>query len=504
MSRRILAQVTAPAAFIGVVLFAACLVTAWHVNNLQNNLSNILQQNVASTQAAQQLEITVRQLRHYCTLFLIAPNKDLQKEIYPHIIENEKTFAHWLKLAVATANTPTEKELVENIKEGYSRYREQFEQLSREIAQGWLEKDFQLLTNESPVDHVIFACRELMRENELLAQQTAAESAEISRRLNLVLLLLGLAGPLAGVLGGFGIARGLSRSIYRLSVRVDDITQQLEHDVGSVSVSTDGDIQHLDDRLERVVRRVEEVTERVQRQQRDLLRAEQLSAVGKLAACVAHEIRNPLTAVKMLVGVALRGQNPKPLTDADLKVIHEEVGRVEQTVQNLLDFARLPEPRRSRCDLRDVILQAAELVRARAEQQGVTLRVDSPAEAVPVDVDKGQFSSVLVNLFLNACDAMAHGGRLDVELRPTRKGGARLVVCDTGPGIPDELHRDLFTPFVSTKPTGTGLGLSIAKRIVEEHGGVIVVGNRPEGGACFTISLPAPQAEKTHAQAAHH
>jgi signal transduction histidine kinase len=91
----------------------------------------------------------------------------------------------------------------------------------------------------------------------------------------------------------------------------------------------------------------------VQRQHRELLRAEQLATVGKLAACVAHEIRNPLSAVKMLVSIALRPQQAKSLTRQDLRVIHEEIVRLEQTVQNLLDFSRPSPPRRSPCDLRD-------------------------------------------------------------------------------------------------------------------------------------------------------
>ena len=252
------------------------------------------------------------------------------------------------------------------------------------------------------------------------------------------------------------------------------------------------------------MRRVEQVTERLQRQQRALLRAEQLSVVGKLAASVAHEIRNPLTSVKMLVGLALRRQKPKPLGEADLRVIHDEVGRVEHTVQHLLEFARLPEPKRSQVDLLAVVTHAADLVRSRATEQGVALHIPESHAPVYADVDRDQMHSVLVNLMLNALDAMPHGGRLDVELWPALDGSIVLRVGDSGPGIPDDVLGRLFEPFVSTKPTGTGLGLSISRRIIEEHDGTIRVQNRPEGGACFTIRLPARPAEMNHhADAAH-
>ena len=109
-------------------------------------------------------------------------------------------------------------------------------------------------------------------------------------------------------------------------------------------------------------------------------------------------------------------------------------------------------------------------------------------------VDRGQFATVLVNLLLNALDAMPKGGRLEVELEAAENGGARLAVRDTGSGIPPEMAGRLFTPFATTKPTGTGLGLSLSSRILKEHGGDVTAGNRPEGGASFVVTLPpAPE-----------
>jgi signal transduction histidine kinase len=142
--------------------------------------------------------------------------------------------------------------------------------------------------------------------------------------------------------------------------------------------------------------------------------------------------------------------------------------------------------------LGEVVAQAVELVRVRARQQGVEIAVHGPEEGVPVNVDKSLICTVLVNLFLNALDAMPHGGRLEVA-KERSAGETRIHVTDTGSGIPPEIVGRLFTPFASSKPTGTGLGLSISRRIVDEHGGRISGGNRPEGGACFTIALPAAE-----------
>jgi signal transduction histidine kinase len=206
----------------------------------------------------------------------------------------------------------------------------------------------------------------------------------------------------------------------------------------------------------------------------------------------------------MLVEAALRSHNRKPLTLEDLEVIHGEIARLEQTVQGFLDFARPPTLNRSPVALREVVSQAVDLVRVRARQQGVEM-VARYADEVPLlDVDRSQLCNVLVNLFLNALDAMPGGGRLEVDLEVLPDGCVRMTVADTGPGIPLEVRARLFTPFVSSKPTGTGLGLSISRRIIEEHGGWIAGTNRPEGGALFTITLPVPewQREKAHAGAA--
>ena len=116
-------------------------------------------------------------------------------------------------------------------------------------------------------------------------------------------------------------------------------------------------------------------------------------------------------------------------------------------------------------------------------------------------MDEGQFGTVLVNLFLNALDAMPQGGRLEVELEAVEGGGARLTVTDTGAGIAAEMAGRLFTPFATTKATGTGLGLSLSGRILKEHGGDVTAGNRPEGGA---VPSRRDHCRRSHRGGQHH
>jgi signal transduction histidine kinase len=500
MSHNLLIRVAAPAVVIGLLLLGACLAGARYINRLQTNLASVLSQNVRSLQAAQELEICVRQLRFHTLLYIAEPVRD---RLGP-IDEDEKHFKEALQIARQTAGTPEEQACVRAIEAGYRQYHDEQAELRAAVERGKPPTDLNKLVDSHPIRHVVDPCQELLRLNRENMEQVARESRRVSGQGSLVMLLLGLAGPISGIALGYGVARGLSRSLYRLSVRVQDMAQHLDRDVASVSVVADGDLRHLDRQLQHIVGRVEEVAVRLQQQQRHLLRAEQLSAVGQLAAGVAHEVRNPLTGIKLLVEAALRSKNRKPLNLEDLAVIHREVARLEQTMQGFLDFARLPTPRCSTCDLRDVVHQVCELVRSRAQKQDVELAIQAPEGPVPVFIDCGQLSTVLVNLFLNALDAMPQGGCLDVALKALGESGVRLTVTDTGGGILPEIADRLFLPFTTTKPTGTGLGLSLSARILDDHGGSISAGNRPGGGACFVITLPPPPYEESHAHPAGH
>jgi signal transduction histidine kinase len=478
MSHKILIQVTAPAVLIGLVLFGTCLVSAWHVNRLQTNMTDILTQNVSSLQAAQQLEISVQQLQFHCFLYLVDPAPALLEAIH-HDHEN---FEKALTKAEQSALTPKEIACVAAIEKGYALYQQEFERLRGEVARGGARTDYRNLADAHPLRHVLDPCHEYFEINEKMMRQTADGSVTVSNRLHRTMLLLGLGGPLGGLLGGYGIARGLSRSLRRLSVRVHDVAQQLDQDVAAVSLLADGDLGHLDAQLQQVVARVAEVMERLQQQQREMFRSQQLAAVGQLAASIAHEVRNPLTSIKMLVEAGLRPRKPRPFTDDNLQVIHGEILRLEQTVQNFLDFAR-PALQRGCVDLCVLIERAVELVRGRARQQHVEIQVHGPKQPLWAQVDRNQLCTVLVNLFFNALDAMPTGGRLTIELDAVPGKGVRLSVSDTGAGIPADILPRVFDPFITSKPTGSGLGLNTCEWIIKEHHGSLTAHNRPAGGA---------------------
>ncbi len=488
MNQGVFLRVAAPAVALGVLLLAVCFAGVHYIQRLQGDLATILSQNVASLQAAHELEISVRQLRMHHLLYVLEPTPVRLRPME----EDQRRFEEALAVARQSSRTTEELDCLDRIEAGFRSYREEQARLLDKARADLSRAELAGQIDTHPVQRLIAPyCRKLLEINRAEMSRTAAENERVGEQTRNAMVLLGLAGPVGGLALGYGVARGLSRSIYRLGVRVRDVAHHLDSDVASVDLAVNGDIGALDRQLQHIVARVEEVVGRLQRQQRELLRTEQLAAVGQLAAGVAHDVRNPLTGIKMLVEAALRTTNPTPLNGEDLRVIHEEIDRLEQTVQGFLDFARLPAPRRQPLDLRDVVARARDLTRARAEQQRVQVEVSVPPAPVPADADAGQLTTVLVNLVLNALDAMQQGGKLSVEVSAGRNGEVELAVADSGPGIAPAFAERLFTPFATTKPTGTGLGLSISRRIVEEHGGTVSADNRPEGGARFVVRLPA-------------
>lgn len=491
MNHSLLLRVTAPAVLVGLILSAACLAGVGYINRLQRNLADILTQNVTSLQAAQELEISVRQLRFRSLLFLSDPTAQRTEPIDTA----QQRFEESLEVARSASSSLEEERCLGSIEAGYQRFRAELARLRATAVPGQPVGGFHTVADTHPIQMVVDPCQELSRINKAKMDRTAEESQRLARQGNLAMLLLGIVGPVGGLVAGYGMAKGLRRSIYKLSVRVQDMAQHLDRDVATVSVASDGDFRSLDRQMQQIVQQVEEVAARAQRQQSELLRAEQLAAVGQLAAGVAHEVRNPVAGIKMLVEAAMRPSGPRPLDAEDFRVIHRELGRVERTVQGLLDYARLPAPNRRPCEIGEVVRAAVEVVRARAEQRRVAIRSLGPAAPAVGDLDRDQIHTVLVNLLFNAVEATPDGGPIDIVWEPPSAGAIRLTVSDSGIGIPAEAADRLFTPFATTKPSGTGLGLSLSKRIVEEHGGSISVVNRPGGGACVAVSLPGPSTE---------
>ena len=224
--------------------------------------------------------------------------------------------------------------------------------------------------------------------------------------------------------------------------------------------------------------------------ERSLAHAEKLAAIGELAARIAHEIRNPVTAARSLAQQLAR--EPASPFAAEHRLILDELERVERQVAALLRFARREEFRFERVDLGELAGATLEAFRPRLEAGGVTLETELAA-GVTARADREKLRQVLINLLENALDAMtaeAAGPRTLSVAVANGHGAAALEVRDSGPGVPADALPHLFEPFFSTKPSGTGLGLAIARRTVDAHGGRIAVRAGSERGLVVSVELP--------------
>lgn len=229
--------------------------------------------------------------------------------------------------------------------------------------------------------------------------------------------------------------------------------------------------------------------------QQSLVRSEKLASVGRLAAGIAHEIGNPLSAISGLVELVESGDLAPEEQREFLGRVRKETERINRIIRDLLDFAR-SEPTAheadATCDLVEVVEDAVRLVGPQADLRQVTLERRFEEDVPRAAGSAARLAQVVLNLLLNAADAI--GGEGTIRLEVSRDGEwVALVVQDTGPGIPAAILEDIFEPFVTTKPPGegTGLGLAVCQTLVEQLGGTIEAENAEEGGARFTVRLPA-------------
>lgn len=217
------------------------------------------------------------------------------------------------------------------------------------------------------------------------------------------------------------------------------------------------------------------------------------AALKEMAASVAHEIRNPLNSIKLLVSLLdeeLEDQQNDSQV-ATIETLHYEIGKLNRFIDDFLIYSRPVTLIDDRVSPASLVASVLDMVAAEAQARRVGIEADVAADLPGLSVDRMRLEQTLLNLTLNAVQACEDGGCVVIRVQSDLlAGGVSLVVEDTGKGIPDEDLTRIFEPFFTTKIDGTGLGLANARKIIEEHGGQIRVENRPEGGARFTVHLP--------------
>jgi signal transduction histidine kinase len=232
---------------------------------------------------------------------------------------------------------------------------------------------------------------------------------------------------------------------------------------------------------------------RVFQSEESLRKNEQLTTLGLLAAEIAHEIRNPLTVIKLLFGYLGLDFPENDPRRTDVRVISEKLDQLEAIVSRVLNFAKAPSTLHSRWPITDIIEDTIVLIRLKLAQSKIHLHYEPPPRPLIIDVNKGQLQQVLLNLLINATQAMPEGGQIKIRCQAEEREAGRVALIDvedTGCGIPENLREKMFDSFLSGRPDGTGLGLAIAKRILQGHHGDIQLLRTSAAGTTMRILLP--------------
>jgi signal transduction histidine kinase len=272
------------------------------------------------------------------------------------------------------------------------------------------------------------------------------------------------------------VAEGLNEMLARLERLQADLQAQVDEATGE---------------LRRKNAQLVENYHRVLRLRESLARAEQLAALGQMAANMAHQVGTPLNLISGYVQLMIEEAARSGQSLSRLQTVQAQIGRVSRAVRSVLDSARAPALQRERLDVAALIEQVSELSRPALQAANVELRLSVASDLPSIPADPVQLELALLNLVSNALDAMPAGGRLDIA---AGKGvdGVWLTVADTGAGIAEDVLPRIFEHWFTTKAgSGTGLGLSITREVLAMHGGTIRVWSEPGRGARFTIELPA-------------
>jgi two-component system NtrC family sensor kinase len=288
-------------------------------------------------------------------------------------------------------------------------------------------------------------------------------------------------------------ARRIAQGDYTPAVEpsTGDELGDLAHSFNTMTTRLQAAHQALRESADELERKVEERTAELRRMQAQMIQSEKMVAIGKLAAGVAHEINNPLTGVLTNSSLMLEDLPDNHPWREDLQTIVNETLRCRKIVKGLLDFSRQTKPQRTLLNMNQVVEDVLALVRNQTVFRSIRISWNLDSHLPDVLADADQMRQVVLNIVLNAAEAMVQGGELRLSSSADRvRGTVDVAIADTGPGIPDEVRARIFEPFFTTKKTGTGLGLAVAYGIMERHRGGLLIDTARGKGTTFTIRLP--------------
>jgi signal transduction histidine kinase len=449
---------------------------------MEGLLAQIIDKYMVGLQTAQSLENALDNQKGFASYYLLDGNPNWLKKMaeYRHLFEDK------LEKTKRLATTEEEKRVLDLIESEYAKYIAAKDQVVDYYKSGDREKGKKLHVK---VRDSFFEILKLCENGKQLfsdkAQKAKIESLNQAKKLRIIAGSAVLVILFLGIILTFFLLHDILNPIRRLALETD------RHN----GTKEEGDeVKALSRSVYDLKKTFNETQSELEKSREHLLQSEKLALVGKLAAGTSHSIRNPLTSVKMRLFSLSRSVNLAGDQKEDLDVISEEINHIDNILQNFLEFSRPPRLKLQNVSPSDIVDQAIQLLHHRLESYEVFIKIQRKEPLPLVQVDPEQLKEVLVNIIVNACEAMGQGGSIiiyeETVIEREKFRSAVIRISDNGPGIPDAIQSKIMEPFFTTKEDGTGLGLSIAKRIVQEHGGRLDIKSKEGSGSTFIITLP--------------
>ncbi|MDY6970705.1 MAG: ATP-binding protein [Thermodesulfobacteriota bacterium] len=473
-------------ACIVFVTLVGGLVMIWYTYQMEGLLSQIVDRNMAAFLAAEELETALANQKGFVSYYFLDGDPDWLRRLgeYRQIINQR------LKKAKFLVETDKQKNTVECIESEYGRYIKLKDRVIDHYKAG--ERDVGALLHKEVRTHFL-TIQELTKQyKDMHAEIIKHDREQSHKRAKRLRIIAGTAMLMVTLLAMFLVSVLVHHILEPVRRLAREATRKRLTDEES------GDeIRILSRRVHGLIEDFDHTHFELEKSREHLLQAKKLALVGKLAAGVAHSIRNPLTSVKMRLFSLERTLSLSDHQKEDFEVISEEIKHIDNILQNFLEFSRPPRLRTQKISPSDVVDLVVQLLRHRLESYNVDIKIFRQGPLPDIQADPEQLKELLINLIVNSCESMAGGGKILIHEEESFADPLGKVVvirlADNGPGVPESLQEKIFQPFFTTKEEGSGLGLSIAARIVEEHGGWLDLVTDEGEGSTFVITFPVPE-----------
>jgi signal transduction histidine kinase len=458
------------------------LLMIWYTYKTEKIFQTIIDKNIIVYQSAESLAGALVKHKGFVSYYLLDKNPDWIDQLH----QARKEFTDHLTSVKTLVEEDWEKQAISQIESKYSDYITTKDRVIDLYMANNVEKGYAIHeTTRERFTQILELCEQFKTFHKNKISSAIEASKEEANRLRYMALMAIIIVIVLSLLINYIFARLILGPIRKIAEEayIQGDTPRPTNEVTALELSVHG-----------LIKNTEQAHQDLKKSRETLLQSEKMALLGKLAAGTAHSIRNPLTSVKMRLFSLNRSCNFTGAQQEDFNVISGEIQQINQIMENFLEFSRPPRLKTRNMSPSLIVDSALNLLEQRLQSYRVSVKLVRTVPLSQTYIDPDQLKEVIVNIIINACEAIKHDGRIIISeeerfIHPLEKVTI-IRIMDDGPGIPEEILPEIFNPFFTTKDHGTGLGLSIAYNIISEHGGWLDVSSKEGQGATFVITLP--------------